>query len=46
MILASGASKKEAVSAMLDRTLDTNYPATMLNLHPDVTLICTQDVLD
>ena len=46
VILASGASKKEAVSAMLDRTLDTSYPATMLNLHPDVTLICTQDVLD
>ena len=46
VVLASGASKKDAVSAMLERTVDTNFPATMLNLHPDVTLICTQDVLD
>lgn len=46
VLLASGASKKAAISAMLERTVDTSFPATMLNLHPDVTLICTQDVLD
>ncbi|MBR2464308.1 MAG: glucosamine-6-phosphate deaminase [Clostridia bacterium] len=46
VIMASGASKRDAVSAMLERTIDTSFPATMLNLHPDVTLICTADVLD
>ena len=46
VVLASGASKKDAVSAMLERTVDTSFPATMLNLHPDVTLICTKDVLE
>lgn len=46
IIMASGASKKDAVSAMLERNLDTSFPATLLNLHADVTLICTADVLD
>ena len=46
IVLVSGADKKEAVSALLERTVDTNFPATMLNLHTDVTLICTADVLD
>lgn len=46
IVMASGKEKKEAVSAMLERTVDTGFPATMLNLHPDVTLICTADVLD
>ena len=35
-----------AVSALLKRDIDTNCPATMLNLHPDVTLVCTADVID
>ena len=46
ILLASGATKKEAVSAMLERSVDTSFPATMLNFHPNVTLICTADVLD
>ncbi|MBQ9801742.1 MAG: glucosamine-6-phosphate deaminase [Clostridia bacterium] len=46
IVMASGSSKKGAVSAMLERSVDTNFPATMLNFHPDVTLICTADVLD
>ncbi|MBQ3064585.1 MAG: glucosamine-6-phosphate deaminase [Clostridia bacterium] len=46
ILMVSGAEKKAAVSALLSRTLDTNFPLTMLNLHPDVTLVCTADVLD
>lgn len=46
IILASGANKKEAVCAMLERSVDTSYPATLLNLHQNVTLICTADVLE
>lgn len=45
VVLAAGADKKEAVSALLERNIDTKFPATMLNLHTDVTLICTADVL-
>ncbi|MBE6604230.1 MAG: glucosamine-6-phosphate deaminase [Ruminococcaceae bacterium] len=46
IIMASGANKKDAVRAMLERTVDTAFPATILNLHPNVTLICTADVLE
>lgn len=40
IILANGASKRAAVTKMLEGKLDTSCPASMLNLHPDVTLIC------
>ena len=46
LILASGSSKKDAVKAMLERGVSTEFPATLLNLHPDVTLICTADAID
>ena len=46
VLMVSGANKKAAVSALLKRDIDTNCPATMLNLHPDVTLVCTTDVID
>lgn len=40
LILANGAAKREAVAAMLAGGLTTACPASFLNLHPDVTLIC------
>ena len=40
VILASGEGKAEAVKAMLDGGISTNCPASLLCLHPDVTLIC------
>ena len=43
IILATGASKKQAVAAMLAGKLTCSCPASMLNLHPDVTLICDDD---
>ena len=46
LIMASGASKKDAVKVMLEGGVSTKFPATLLNLHPDVTLICTADALD
>lgn len=40
LILANGAAKRAAVSAMLAGRLTTSCPASFLNLHPDVTLVC------
>ena len=46
IILANGKAKARAVSRLLEGKLDTSCPASMLNLHPDVTLICDVDALD
>ncbi len=43
VILASGEGKAEAVKAMLNGKITTNCPASLLRLHPDVTLICDKD---
>ena len=40
LLMASGANKAEAVRAMLQGNLSTHCPASLLKLHPDVTLIC------
>lgn len=45
IILASGEDKKEAVRGMLSPYLDTHLPASLLSLHNNVTLFCTEDVL-
>ena len=42
IILANGTSKHDAVTKMLAGTLDTSCPASMLNLHADVTVICDE----
>ena len=42
IILANGAAKHDAVSKMLAGKLDTSCPASMLNLHADVTVICDE----
>lgn len=43
ILLASGANKAEAVCAMLKGNISTNCPASLLCLHPDVTLICDRE---
>lgn len=43
LLLASGASKAEAVRAMLNGNITTQCPASLLCLHPDVTLVCDKD---
>lgn len=40
IVLASGSEKHSAVLKLLGNTLETKYPATMLALHNDVTLVC------
>lgn len=45
IIMANGAEKKDAVGRMLENAIDTSCPATLLNLHEDVTLICTEDAI-
>lgn len=42
IILANGAAKHDAVAKMLAGKLDTSCPASMLNLHRDVTVICDE----
>ena len=42
IILANGAAKAHAVAKMLEGALDTSCPASMLNLHADVTVICDE----
>ena len=40
VLLASGSSKKGALRRLLSASISTDTPATLLNLHPDVTVIC------
>lgn len=42
IILANGAAKHEAIAKMLEGKLDTSCPASMLNLHRDVVVICDE----
>lgn len=43
LLLANGRSKLEAIKKLLSDDITTNTPATMLKLHPDVTIICDYD---
>ena len=43
ILLASGASKREIVSRLLDGGISTQVPASLLKLHPDVTIICDEE---
>lgn len=43
VVMASGKAKAEAVRAMLTGGITTKCPASLLCLHPDVTLICDKD---
>ncbi len=40
LLLANGKGKHAAISAMVDDKINTHVPATLLKLHPDVTVIC------
>ena len=43
VLLASGKSKKDAIAQLLDDSLTTSNPATMLKLHSDLVIICDKD---
>ena len=40
VLLASGEGKRAAISTLLGGMIDTICPVTLLQLHPNVTLIC------
>lgn len=42
IILISGREKHDALKEMLSGIINTNVPATMLNMHRDVTVICDE----
>ena len=42
VLLACGASKNKVVSELLKNRINTDVPATMLNIHSDVILICDE----
>jgi glucosamine-6-phosphate deaminase len=43
ILLASGKEKRQAISALLRDEINTEIPATMLKVHPDVVLICDRE---
>lgn len=46
IILANGAAKHDAVTKMLAGGLDTSCPASMLNLHADVVVVCDEAAMN
>lgn len=43
ILLASGRAKHSVVSELLNGEINTNNPASMLKVHPDVVLICDKE---
>lgn len=43
ILLANGRSKMNAIKALLSDEITTDLPATMLKMHPNVTVICDYD---
>ncbi len=43
VLLASGKSKRAVVSQLLTNEINTELPATILKVHPDVVLICDKE---
>ena len=46
ILLINGKSKKAAFEQLLNDRFNTSCPATILKLHPDVTVICDAEVAD
>lgn len=46
LLLASGAQKAPVIKRMLEGTLSTQVPASVLQLHPDVVIIVDQEIGD
>jgi glucosamine-6-phosphate deaminase len=40
MLIATGEAKAKAIATVLSGKLTTSCPASMLNLHSDVTILC------
>ncbi len=46
ILIALGKDKKAALSAILNNTVTTDAPASLLKLHPDLTVICDTDAYE
>ena len=46
ILLINGKAKKAAFEQLLNDRFNTSCPATILKLHPDVTVICDTEVAD
>ena len=46
LLLVSGADKAAAVAKLLEGKITTDCPASFLNLHADVTLICDHEAYE
>lgn len=46
ILLASGKNKHAVVKGLLTDTVSTSLPATLLNLHPDVVVICDREAYE
>lgn len=45
LLIATGAAKAKAIATVLSGKLTTSCPASMLNLHADVTILCDRDAV-
>ncbi len=43
VLMACGKAKHAAIEALLDERITTQVPATLLKLHPDVTIVCDEE---
>lgn len=43
VLLASGKNKNDAIKAVLSGNITTSVPATLLNVHPDVVIVCDKE---
>lgn len=43
ILMANGKNKHHAISGLLNPEISTELPATLLNVHPDIVIICDKD---
>lgn len=46
LLLVTGASKREALKKLMSNEITTAVPATLLQVHPDVTVICDRAAME
>lgn len=46
ILIANGAKKHRVIKALLSGEINTSIPASMLKVHPDVTLICDREAYE
>ncbi|MBR4303833.1 MAG: glucosamine-6-phosphate deaminase [Clostridia bacterium] len=46
LLLCTGKEKHRALHKLLEGEISTDWPVTMLNMHPDVTVLCDRDAYE